>query len=281
MMGHPIRVLTMFLSSPRPIRDGVNPKLGIKSRAVTRLEPICRPVPFLQKKASLSMTKHAHKPARAARLQAIVPANLSKTGSDCNSVSLVGALHLLIETVGLWRNLPFDCDTARDDRASGWELLALRWQDVDFEKGFFSARQTVYEGHLDVPKGKRSKRTLPLGSVCAEIFTSLRKPGVNPSALIFSARNGSPLSRRDLLKRQLRPTAKAVGMPEANWHGFRHAATFLDSVGTPLGTVQALLGHSSPEVTSGIYIGSVPENARTAVENVEKSIGPKWTQVPV
>ncbi len=162
------------------------------------------------------------------------------------------------------------------------ELLALRWQDVDFEKGFFSVRQTVYEGHFDVPKSKRSKRTLPLGPVCAEIFTSLRKPGVYPSALVFSARNGSPLSRRNLLNRQLRPTAKALGMPEANWHWFRHAhATLLDSVGAPLGTVQALLGHASPEVTSGIYIGSVPENARTAVENVEKLIGPKWTQVPV
>ncbi len=41
------------------------------------------------------------------------------------------------------------------------ELLALRWQDIDFDKGFFSVRQTVYEGHFDVPKSKRSKRTLP------------------------------------------------------------------------------------------------------------------------
>ncbi len=71
-------------------------------------------------------------------------------------------------------------------------------------------------------------------------------------------------------------------MPEANWHWFRHAhATLLDSVGAPLGTVQALLGHASPEVTSGIYIGSVPENARTAVEDVENLIGPIWTQVGV
>jgi integrase len=54
----------------------------------------------------------------------------------------------------------------------------------------------------------------------------------------------------------------------------------LDSVGAPSGTVQALLGHASPEVTREIYIGSVPENARTAVENVEKLIGPKWTEVP-
>ncbi len=161
------------------------------------------------------------------------------------------------------------------------ELLALRWQDIDFDKGFFSVKQTVYEGHFDVPKSKRSKRTLLLGPVCAQILTSLRKPGVSPATLVFSTRNGSPLSRRNLLNRQLKPACKALGLTGANWHWLRHAhATLLDSVGAPLGTVQALLGHASSEVTREIYIGSVPENARVAVQNVEKLIGPKWTQVP-
>lgn len=56
-----------------------------------------------------------------------------------------------------------------------------------------------------------------------------------------------------------------------------------DSVGTPLGTVQALLGHSSSEITRGVYLHSVPADARTAVEKVESLLldanGPKWTQV--
>ncbi len=69
-------------------------------------------------------------------------------------------------------------------------------------------------------------------------------------------------------------------MPHVTWHWFRHAhATLLDSVGAPLGTVQGLLGHASPEVTREVYIGSVPENARAAVESIENLIGPKWTQV--
>jgi len=46
-----------------------------------------------------------------------------------------------------------------------------------------------------------------------------------------------------------------------------------------LGTKQALLGHSSSDVTREIYIESVPEDARNAVERVGKLIGPKWTQV--
>jgi integrase len=54
----------------------------------------------------------------------------------------------------------------------------------------------------------------------------------------------------------------------------------LDAVGTPLGTVQALLGHSSSEITREVYLHSIPADARKAVENVEELvIGPKWTQV--
>lgn len=51
-------------------------------------------------------------------------------------------------------------------------------------------------------------------------------------------------------------------------------------VGTPLRTVQALLGRSSAEVTRGIYIHSLPQDARAAVEKVEQLlIGPNRTQI--
>jgi integrase len=84
-----------------------------------------------------------------------------------------------------------------------------------------------------------------------------------------------------LLNRQLKPTCEALKLTGVNWHWFRHAnATLLDSVGAPLGTTQALLGHSSAEITRETYIHSVPADARRAVEDVEKLFGPKWTQVP-
>jgi integrase len=57
-------------------------------------------------------------------------------------------------------------------------------------------------------------------------------------------------------------------------------ATLLDAVGTPLGTVQSLLGHSSSEITREIYLHSIPSDARAAVQKIEDLlIGPKWTQV--
>jgi integrase len=160
------------------------------------------------------------------------------------------------------------------------ELLALRWQDVDLENGFLTVNQSVYEGHFDDPKSKRSRRRVPLGPKSVGILRKFHRKDVVSSALIFKARNGAPLSRRNLLNRQLKPVCKELGLTGVTWHWLRHVnATLLDSVGTPIGTTQALLGHSSSELTREIYISSVPADARKAVEGVENLIGPKWTQV--
>jgi integrase len=98
---------------------------------------------------------------------------------------------------------------------------------------------------------------------------------------VFATRRGTPFSRRNLLNRQLKPTCERLGVKGVTWHWLRHAnATLLDAVGTPLGTVQALLGHSSSEITREVYLHSVPTDARKAVQKVEDLlIGPKWTQV--
>jgi integrase len=49
-----------------------------------------------------------------------------------------------------------------------------------------------------------------------------------------------------------------------------------DSIGTPLGTVQALLGHSSGEITRQVYLHSLTEDRRSAVMKLEALlIGPK------
>lgn len=170
------------------------------------------------------------------------------------------------------------------------EVLALRWRDGDLESGKIRIRQTVYEGHFDEPKTKRSNRTIPLGPKGLAILSNLKPEALNPDGLIFATRTGKPLSRRNLMRRQLTPTCQKIGLEGVNWHWLRHAnATLLDSVGTPLSTPQALLGHSSPEITREIYLHAIPADAKTAVEKIERLveeskpeselIGPNRTQV--
>jgi integrase len=160
------------------------------------------------------------------------------------------------------------------------ELLALRWRDIDLESGSIRVRQSVYEGVFDEPKTKRSLRTVPLSKAGISILAFYKRADSNPDALVFATRKGSPLSRRNLLNRQFKPTCERIGLVGANWHWLRHAnATLLDTVGAPLGTVQALLGYSSAEITRDVYLHSVPADGKEAVQKVEDLIGPKWTQV--
>jgi integrase len=161
------------------------------------------------------------------------------------------------------------------------ELLALRWRDVDLKQNIIRVTQTVYDGHFDEPKSQRSRRSIPLGVKSIEILSARKCAGQNPEGLVFSTGTNTPLDRHNLLNRQLKPTCKKLGFVGVNWHWLRHAnATLLDAVGTPLGTVQSLLGHSSWEITREIYLHSIPSDARVAVQKVEDLlIGPKWTQV--
>jgi integrase len=103
------------------------------------------------------------------------------------------------------------------------ELLALRWRDVDLEIGCVRVRQTVYEGRFDDPKTRLSRRTVPLGNRGVEILTQRRPSPVDPEALVFASGNDTPLNRRNLLNRHLKPACERVGLTGANWHWLRHA----------------------------------------------------------
>lgn len=164
------------------------------------------------------------------------------------------------------------------------ELLALRWRNVDLLNGLLQVEETVYDGHFDEPKSRHSVRLIPLGPLAVALLTERRRRKVDePSSLVFPSRTGSPLDRHTLLSRQLKPAAQAVGLGNVTWHLLRHSnATLHDSLGTPLGTVQALLGHSSGEITRQVYLHSLAADRRTAAEKLEAHlIGPNRTQVPL
>jgi len=161
------------------------------------------------------------------------------------------------------------------------ELLALRWRSIDLKARLLRVVETVYDGHFDQPKTKRGARTIPIGTETAEILAGICPAAGDPKALVFATRRGLPLDRWNLLRKHLKPAANKLGLPGVTWHLLRHShATMLDSVGTPIGTMQSLLGHSTPDITREIYLHAIPEEQRRAVESVERLVfGPKWTQV--
>ncbi len=121
-------------------------------------------------------------------------------------------------------------------------------------------------------------RLIPLGFLGVELLSGRYAAArCDSEALVFSSGRGTVLDRHTLLSRQLKPAATALGFGNVNWHLLRHSnATLHDSIGTPLGTVQALLGHSSSEITPQVYLHSLTEDRRSAVMKLEALlIGPK------
>ena len=73
--------------------------------------------------------------------------------------------------------------------------LPLRWGSIDLKARLLRVVETVYDGHFDQPKTKRSMRTIPIGMDTAELFAGICPAAVDPKALIFATREDLPLHR--------------------------------------------------------------------------------------
>ena len=152
------------------------------------------------------------------------------------------------------------------------EILALRWQDVDLERGELRFVQAVYRGCLGSPKTKGSRRTVPLPQA---VIVTLRKlaHGVTPEGLVFPSRKGTVLNDTNLLLRVLKPAGKLAGVPWVSWHTFRRThATLLQLADGSAKDAQAQLGHSQITTTLGIYTFPVPAHQREAVEKLSEMV---------
>jgi integrase len=102
------------------------------------------------------------------------------------------------------------------------ELLARRWKNVNLGDEVLYVTQTVYDGHFDRPKTRRSVRAIPLCREAVSILSALYRSRCEPDHLVFRTQSGKPLCRRNLLQRYLRPTCKKLSLPRITWHGLRH-----------------------------------------------------------
>lgn len=123
------------------------------------------------------------------------------------------------------------------------EILNLRWADVDLHRKLISIESTPT---WKTKMGKR--RVVPLSETAHVLLRS--KLGKSLSEYVFTL-NGSKISGSwvtHLFKRYVR--AAKLPNQKVRFHSLRHSfATWLVQDGVPLAEIQALLGHSSVQVT--------------------------------
>lgn len=167
------------------------------------------------------------------------------------------------------------------------ELLALKWDDVDLERGVLRVRRTLTHADkafvLGEPKTKNSRRTIRLtsGAVDAlqahlshqlreiEEMGSLYQPG----GLIFATETGTIINPSNLRNRSFKPLLKRAGLPPARFHDLRHTcATLLLGRDVNAKVVSEMLGHSSISITLDIYSHLLPDMQEKAAKALEEAL---------
>ena len=168
------------------------------------------------------------------------------------------------------------------------ELLALRWDDIDFETRMLLVRHSVtYVGGIGFvetePKTKAGRRKIMLPDVVIEALKrhwerqaeTRCKAGEKwrEQGLVFPAAYGGFLQANSLwasFKRLL----KRAGLPDVRFHDLRHsAATILFAAKVDLKVISELLGHSSIAVTSDIYAHLLPSMQREVADKMNDLFG--------
>ena len=145
------------------------------------------------------------------------------------------------------------------------ELLGLKWEDVDLERGELRVRRQIGRigGEIiEIPlKTKNAYRTLPLSEDAIDVLKEQRQKAGN-SPWVFPAPTGGPISPDSVLH-MLHRVLKRAGLPEVRFHDLRHTfATLALQNGVDIKTVSGMLGHfSAPQSRVGQRLGQ-PEKAK-------------------
>ena len=92
----------------------------------------------------------------------------------------------------------------------------------------------------------------------------------NAGPWVFCDKNGGPLRKSNLTRRDFKPLLKAAGLPPIRFHDLRHtAATLLLAQGVHPKIVQERLGHSQISITLDTYSHVLPSMQRDAAQRLD------------
>ena len=157
------------------------------------------------------------------------------------------------------------------------ELIALKWDDIDFNKRFVNVNQSDYRGIEALTKSRRSRQvdisnqlyeTLVLWKAKqSQLFQSWKEAS---PVYVFTTETGckiNPNHFRDLVWKKC---LELAGIRYIKFHALRHTfASLLLQKGESPVYVQKQLGHHSIDQTVGTYGHLIPGDNRSAVNKLD------------
>ena len=143
------------------------------------------------------------------------------------------------------------------------ELLALRWQDVDWLAQRIRVRRNYVRGNYGTPKSRRSTRSVPMALEVAAGLERLSKVSrwTGDDNLVFAhPASGRPLATAWIGPR-MRKALRAARLDDAHrFHDLRHTfGTHCAAAGVAMRTLQEWMGHKDIKTTQR-YADYAPGN---------------------
>lgn len=152
------------------------------------------------------------------------------------------------------------------------ELLALKWQDIDFSKALISISKACndswengkYVKKIDTPKTTTSKRLIPIPRQLLQSLRAIKKRC--KSDMVVSSDSVDQISIRSY-QRTFELMLKKLKIPHKGFHALRHTfATRAIECGMDVKTLSEILGHKNSTITLNRYTHSLLEH-KTAMMN--------------
>jgi len=157
------------------------------------------------------------------------------------------------------------------------ELLALKWEDVDFGAAEIRLSRGIVRQHIGSMKTEASRKPIPLDAGLAEVLIRWRGccPYNQDADYIFASpdRKGTqPYWPTAAMEDHIRPAATRAGIQKrVGWHMLRHTfGTLVKSQGADVATTQALLRHANVSITMDRYVQAVTPAKREAQSRIVK-----------
>jgi integrase len=158
------------------------------------------------------------------------------------------------------------------------ELLALRWADIDLDRGQLRVRANrialggnVIEGS---PKTRSGRRSLYVDPQSTRLLRQAHASRGCPDGHVFTSPTGEPLSPSWVSRRFGRIVERAV-LPAIRFHDLRHTSATLGLAnGESLKAVSQRLGHADINVTARVYTQVPDEAAKRAALRLADVLDP-------
>lgn len=158
------------------------------------------------------------------------------------------------------------------------EVIALKREDVNFERNLIHVRATMSDGERKRPKSRAGVRRIKMHSVLRKHLTDILAS--HNHDFVFISQRGNPFSCRQNFEREYHLAREKAGVRSLRWYAFRKLFASIRYACDEMvpGQIANDMGHTDIALGLNIYSEAM-EHFGCKFEDVEFPLPPKFLQV--